>query len=111
MATPYLGAPVRWVSKASSASGAIRRYRSGRSHFGSDGADHEERANQAGEPDGASWAAYSAALLDLRPFGDEHGLQDLIGNFLDRSGRVRQKQRIGLIAFSDGLKRIKILGD
>ena len=48
-----------------------------------------------------------AACLRLR--GTEHGLQDLIADHFDSPGRVRQKQRVCLIAFADRLERIEIL--
>ena len=45
----------------------------------------------------------AAAPASIRSFRDQHGLHDLIGDFPNARGRVRQKQGVGLVAFADRL--------
>jgi hypothetical protein len=69
----------------------------------------DDDEQDAGQGYGEDLARAFITLLALRSFSDQHGLQDLIGNFFDGSRRVRQEKRISLIAFADGFKCIKIL--
>src|SRR5947209_9451278 len=52
----------------------------------------------------------SSAPLSFRPFGDQHGLQNLLRYILHRSRRVREEQGIGLVHLADRFERIEILG-
>jgi hypothetical protein len=47
--------------------------------------------------------------LGLDGVGDEHGLQDLVGDLAHGGGRVGQKQCVGLVAFADGLQGVEVL--
>src|SRR6202041_1546671 len=46
-----------------------------------------------------------------RVLRDQHGFENLIGDFLDRSRGMREEQRAGFVAFADGLEGVEVLRD